>query len=393
MTRAILLTLVCAAGCARAGARPTATPSAPAIASAPPQRVTPAPVEPEPVAELEPAAPVSAPVAPAPAIEDELLAPLSDEDVRVLFGSASDAPPERRGGVTSDRLDKHYIAGNEKTLHAFYSSIAGIGGGYVGVGSDQAYLLIGWARPEIAWLTDYDPDVVDVHEIYRLCILASETPEDMLSLWDKAARPRVHALVEAEHEGRQAKRLEALYGRNRGWIARRLLAQRDRLREAAVPSWLTDQETYDYVRRMLQARRVRPVLANLLDARGIAGVADTARALGVPIRVMYLSNAEEYWPKYTSRYRANLAALPFAEDAVVLRTLLIWDVNEDYRYNVQRAANYLGWLARPFVRNVYDVVHARPKPTKEAVNFFETEGDPDASPAARRAQKAAAEQG
>src|SRR5690606_26050555 len=128
-----------------------------------------------------------------------------------------DEPPERRGGVTRDREGKHYVAGNEKTLHAFYSSIADVGGGYVGVGSDQAYLLIGWARPEIAWLTDYDPDVIDVHEIYRLCILASETPEEMLALWDKTARPQLHALVDAEHEGPRAKRLKGLYGRNRGW--------------------------------------------------------------------------------------------------------------------------------------------------------------------------------
>ena len=393
MTRAILLAVVCVSGCARASAPPSAVPHEPAIAREPAPRAAPVPPAPAPFAVVEPAAsPTAQAEAPGPAIEDELLAPLSDDEARILFGSPSDEPPERRGGVTPDRLDKHYIAGNEKTLHAFYSSIVGIGGGYVGVGSDQAYLLIGWARPEIAWLTDYDPDVVDVHEIYRLCILASDTPDDMLGLWDKAGRPRVEALIDAEHEGRKAKRLKALYGRNRGWIARRLLAQRDRLREATIPSWLTDPETYDYVRRMLQARRVRPVLANLLDAKGITGVAETARTLGVPIRVLYLSNAEEYWPKYTARYRANLAALPFAPEALVLRTLLIWDVNEDYRYNVQRADNYLGWLARPFVRNVYDVVHARPNPTRDAVNFFETEGDPDASPAARRAEKAAAEQ-
>ena len=76
----------------------------------------------------------------------------------------------------------------------------------------------------------------------------------------------------------------------------------------------------------------------------------------------------------------------------MLRTLLIWDVNEDYRYNVQSVDNYLAWLARPFVRNVYDVVHARPTPAQDTINFFETEGDPDDSPAARRTQKAAAEQ-
>jgi hypothetical protein len=394
MTRAILLAIVCAAGCARASAPSTHVPAAPdeAIASATDTRseVPPEP-EPEPALAPEPAGPPPASSEPpGPAIEDELLAPLTDEELRVLQASPQDEAPEHRGGVTPDRAGKHYVAGNEKTLHAFYSSIVGIGGGYVGVGSDQAYLLIGWARPEIAWLTDYDPDVVDVHEIYRLCILASATPEELLLLWDKPARARIEALVDSEHQGRRAKHLKALWLRNRGWISRRLLSQRDKLREAGIPSWLTDQETFDYVRRMLEAKRVRPLVANLLDEKGIAGVAESARTLGVPIRVLYLSNAEEYWPKYTARFRSNVAALPFSEDALVLRTLLIWDVNEDYRYNVQRAENFLAWLGRPFVRNVYDVVHARPKPTRDAVNFFETEGDPDTSPAARRAQKAAA---
>lgn len=390
MTRAILLAISCLVGCARPTVAPSSPSSTGSAAIAP--RREPGPEERPtelPVAVAPEAVPPAPEIAPPIDAAEALLRPLSEAEADLLFASPQDEPPERRGGVTAERFDKHYIAGNEKALHAFYASIVGIGGGYLGVGSDQAYLLMGWARPEIAWLADYDPDVVDVHEIYRLCILASETPDELLLLWDKPGRVRVHGLIDAEHPNARGRHLKGLYGRNRGWINRRLVAQRARLRELDLPSWLTDQASYDYVRGMLEARRVRPLLANLLDARGIAGVGETARALGVPIRVLYLSNAEEYWPRYTARFRENLAALPFDGDAVVLRTLLIWDVNEDYRYNVQRADNYLSWLQRGFVKNVYDVVHDRPQPSKDALNFFETSGDPDRSPAFRRQQNAA----
>jgi hypothetical protein len=66
--------------------------------------------------------------------------------VRVFFGSPEDPKPAHRA------RDSHYWVGNECALHGFYQDIKGLGGGYIGIGSDQAYLLLGWARPRLAWL-------------------------------------------------------------------------------------------------------------------------------------------------------------------------------------------------------------------------------------------------
>jgi hypothetical protein len=61
---------------------------------------------------------------------------------------------------------------------------------------------------------------------------------------------------------------------------------------------------------------------------------------------------------------------------VVLRTLLTWETNQDYRYNAQPARNYQRWLAVPGSASIYDVVRRKASSTP-AVNFFETTELPD----------------
>lgn len=301
-----------------------------------------------------------------------------------LFASPEDAPAVTRGGVTVELRDKQYLAGNEKTLHAFRAAIRDLGGGYVGVGSDQAYLLIGWMRPEVAWLIDYDADVVAIHEVYRIFLAHADTPQAMIDLWRRESKLDAVALIEADAPAEDRKHLRQLYLGHRGWIHRRLTGLAKRLDRADVPSWLTDQETYAFVRQIVHEGRVRPMVVNLLERQGMAGIAQTARELGVTVRVLYLSNAEEYWPRYEQSFRENVAALPMDERSVVLRTLLIWEVNNDYRYNLQPLENFAEWLDRPFIRNVYDIVHARPEPDPTIINYFETRSDPDDSPRAPR---------
>jgi hypothetical protein len=163
------------------------------------------------------------------------------------------------------------------------------------------------------------------------------------------------------------------------------------MQRAELPSYLTDQDHYDFIKQMLEQRRVRPMVVNLLEQKGLTGIGQASQALGVPIRLFYLSNAEEYWPRYPRAYREILAALPFHDSALVLRTLLIWSVNTDYRYNVQPATNYVQWLAQPYIDDVYDITHDRPKAQAEGINFFETVGSPEESPSAKRWRKAQAE--
>jgi len=303
----------------------------------------------------------------------------------LFFGTIEDDAPPERGGVTEARKNKQYLTGNEKSLFAFHAAIAGLGGGYVGVGSDQAYLFIGWARPQLAWLTDYDPDVVRIHRVHRAFFLAFADPEAFLAAWSKEGTAQARAALAAHCDAEELETLERLYFRNRIYIHRRLSALKRSLRRQRLPSYLHDPDEYLYVRRMLEQERIRPMLVNLLDGPGLTGVATASHALNVPIRVLYLSNAEEYWDRYPDNYRTSIAGLNVDERAVVLRTLLIWDINQDYRYNVQPVRNYQDWLTAPFIRNVYDIVHDRPPPLRDAINYFYTDTSPEASPRAKRA--------
>lgn len=347
------------------------------------------PTEPSEPADVEPTPP-SEPAEPTPP-DPSVRGPLTAAQVEILFGTAEDEAPEYRGGITPERENKHYLAGNERTLHAYYPVIKDVGGGYVGVGTDQAYLFMSWARPEIAWLVDYDPAVVEVHELYRLFFEAAATPEEFVALWDKPKREEALAILAAAHDERRFKTLRRWYLGYKGWIFRRLQGVTRTMEKAEIPSYLTDQEHYDFVKQMLAQRRVRPMVVNLLERKGLEGIAEASKQLGVPIRLFYLSNAEEYWPRYPRSYRDTMAALPFHESALVLRTLLIWQVNTDYRYNVQPAQNYVQWLAQPYIDDVYDITHDRPKAQAEGINFFETAGSPEASPSARRWEKAQGE--
>jgi hypothetical protein len=329
-----------------------------------------------------PVDPVAAPVDAGP----KGLEPLDEQLQAIFMGSPADDPPEIRDGITGE-VDETYVASNERRLDAFASTIRDIGGGYIGVGSDQAYLLIGWARPEVAWFIDYDPAVVDIHMVYRALLRAADTPEEFLRLWEQEVREEAIGLVEQEPGAKQLH--VRAYINNRAWVRRRLNYVVKVMNLSGTPSWLTDADTYEFVRSMVLADRVRPMIADLNGDVAVLEVAEAARKLGVPIRVLYLSNAEGYWRRYESGFRRNIAALPFDERSVLLRTILIWSVNNDYCYNVQPALNYVDWLSQPFVKNVWDVVHDQPEHSPTELNFLVTEGDPDDSPAARRASRAA----
>jgi len=85
--------------------------------------------------------------------------------------------------------------------------------------------------------------------------------------------------------------------------------------------WLRHPDHYRYVRQMFQQRRIAIIKGNLLTDKAMPSISRSARRLGVPVRLFYVSNADELW-QLTPQYRKNIAELPFDERSVVLRTLL-----------------------------------------------------------------------
>jgi hypothetical protein len=310
--------------------------------------------------------------------------PLTPEQKSTFWGSPEDPPAKTLFGVSDEFVGRHYTTGDEWHAELWQPYIKDLGGGYMGVGSDQAYLYIGWARPEFAWLTDYDPLVVDLHAVYRAFFLEAETPEAFVKFF--APGQQTTALDRLEHHyagNAKLKTYKEIYNRNRGNIHYRLTLLGKSMRKAKMPCWLTDPETYAYVRDLVRAERVRPLVADLLAGKGVQGVAAAARKLGVTLRVVYLSNAEEYWP-YSQQFRANMTSLPVDEKSRILRTLSSFSKNKDYRYNVQPALLYQAWLQRPTLRGVRQMVKRRPLEGPDDVELSVTETDPAAIEAKKK---------
>lgn len=304
------------------------------------------------------------------ATAQEAPAPLSEAQQKIFMSSKEDQAAEKLLGVNAKYEGRSYLAGDEWNLHLFHPHIKEIGGGYMGVGADQGYLLIGWTKPELAWLIDYDEAVIATHRLHRAFFLHAKTPEEFVNLWKNGAWKEANAAINAQWKGRAQKEALSIYRskwRSRIYVRLRRLTKT--LKAAGVPSYLTDQAQYDYVRGLIKNGRVRVMAANLLDKRGLKGIGAAAKELNVPIRTLYLSNAEEYWA-YPKQYRANIAALHFDERSKVIRTLSTWSTNRDYRYAIQSAQEYVEWL-KGGVWKVYAMIPRRKLEGKDDIDFID----------------------
>ncbi len=299
----------------------------------------------------------------------------SQAQLDAFFGAKEDPPAKELLGVNDDYAGRSYLAGDEWNLHLYYPHIKNIKGGYIGVGSDQGYLLMSWARPEFAWLTDYDPLVVVTHKVYRAFFLEAKTPQEFYDLWKKKNQAKGLEILEKhwkddEHYG-QIKRIYKDVGPK---IYRRHRRIKKILKQEKVPSYLNDQEHYDYIRGMVATKRVRPMLGNLLDDEALVSIGQAATTMNIPIRIFYLSNAQEYW-KYPQQFRDNVAALPFDDQSFVLHTLSTWSTNKDYRYVLQPALNFAEWMKESWLLKVYHMIPRRKLEGAEDIDFIKFNGD------------------
>jgi|GEM_PF-346016 len=216
-----------------------------------------------------------------------------------------------------------YIMTNEPRSYLWNDYVENLGGAYVGIGSDQNYSTIAAARSQWAWVMDYDPRVVKNHRRVFALIEAAPTPDEFIAFFSPAGRKKALKVIDAAFED------EALRKRQRAGF----LATADKLHpyyqekrkanaKAGDYGWLARDENYAYIRTLLQQGRLRVIGGDLLREGGaLAKVGDAARALGVPVRIYYTSNAPSSWGgEVTDAYRANVLGLPMDHRSVVLQT-------------------------------------------------------------------------
>lgn len=271
-------------------------------------------------------APVAAPVAPAgsPAWEQGLAALASDP-----------RPP-------SLVRDTHYIVSNEDNHYVWRNNLQSRGGVFIGVGTDQNYVMAGWSRPDLLVLMDFDQVVVDLHRVYRLVFLNSPTPQDFLDMWEDRNVRRVEELIETTQTDATTRAGMLRAYRTAHYSVPRRLRKIERMYAPLGIRWfMNDLTQYRFLVELFRAGRVVMIRGDLSVGGTLASIGVAAQKLGTVVRVVYLSNAERYFP-YTAGFKKSMMSLPVDDRSLVLRTRA--RLNGSYEYIAQEAPNFRRWL-------------------------------------------------
>lgn len=280
------------------------------------------------------------------------------------------------------RVPAHYVISDERRHDVYRPFVEGIGGVFVGVGTDQNYLMAGWVRPELLVVVDYDPLVVALHHVYQLVFRHAETPERFRELWEEGAAEQVAAWIAQEAPDERAARRWRRAWRASARLVRGKLRRTARdLKARGVPSFLDDRVQYEGLRRLVQQGRVVALHADFTGPRRLRALWRLLREAGATVRVFYVSNVERYFDYDTGRFRANLREAPADERSVLLRTVgwgHRWPSPEGdgrYLYVVQPLRNLQRWLEHPRVRTYKPMVRRR-RPTPVQGLYFTADKPP-----------------
>lgn len=241
-------------------------------------------------------------------------------------------------------VDIHYIQSNETRHDLFFPYIDGIGGAIIGVGSDQTFTMAGKARSELMFMLDIDKRVVDLQRIYAVMIPQAESARALVDAFHEDAEEATKArLAEAFADLDEAHRKRILKGFlvGRETVYRHLERVISRTVNGDNASWLSDEAMFSHIQDLYRKGRVRIMVGNLAGAASMRTVGSVCTEMGVPLRVLYMSNAEEYF-KYTQDFRANVASLPIDDKSVVLRTIYSkkWVHADLWAYQVQPLSDF-----------------------------------------------------
>ena len=249
------------------------------------------------------------------------------------------------------------IISNEDRLEHFRDSIADIGGGYAGLGGTQNFLLASWANSEWIWLFDFTQRVVTANRIHIAFLKSAATPAEFRSLWTAKSRKKAMNIIEKEFSGDpEIAYVKKTWKVGLGYVSWRFRNLDRVTKKYNYKIWLNDPVYYDRLRNLALADRIIARKGNLNGTVTIQGIAETSGKMGVPIRVVYLSNAEEYIKNYSDQFKKNFTALPADEKSVLLRTTSVYrrlfpwapdselSTEKGFHYNITPLRIFQEWL-------------------------------------------------
>lgn len=294
------------------------------------------------IAKWEPPALTAAPLPP----------PLSPEQRQIVQATKGEQIPEPNWA--------RYVLSNEWRHDVLFPRLAGLGGVFIGVATDQNYTMAAAAHAELLVLMDYDSEVVNVHRIYHAFIQASPTAAEMRALFQqKNALHAAELLRAAGADPADGAKLVTIYNRYRERMATYLFHVANVRVGQRHPTWLGDPEAYAYIRALVQGGRVLARQGDLNNGKTtLKSIGDTARALKLTVRAIYTSNAEGFW-KFSTTFRDNLRSLPHDEKTVIIRTYkhgMPSAAGDTWHYNLHQLDDFLQRIENPAYQTISRVM-------------------------------------
>jgi len=212
---------------------------------------------------------------------------------------------------------------NEARLELFRQAALDRGGGYVGVGSTQNFVLAAWADAQWIWLMDFTRIVVDANRVHIAFIEASPTAKAYQALWQPARRAAGLRILRRRYaKAPELAKIEHAYVTAAKFVTKRFGHLARWAKEYRYDTWLTSANLYGRIHRLALRGRIRALQGDLNGPRTLCGIGEAARRMGVIIRILYPSNAEEYkvFRPYKWTFRRNVRNLPADDRSLVLRT-------------------------------------------------------------------------
>ncbi len=258
----------------------------------------------------------------------KLTAALPSAQAKLFFGFPYDNLKEKKlcpiryrsGANCRDPIS--YVKSNETRQYLFRPYIKNLGGAYIGVGADQNYNFIAWARSRMVWLMDYDPIIPLIHKIHRAFLLRSDTGRAFMKHYAARQRKKSLKILRKVYKNDKDKvQIVRAYYRYRATLHRHFKREFNRSKKSRKMRqfWVCTPRHYNYIRTLFRLNRIRPIPGDLLKFNSLRGAAAAARKMGVKVRILYFSNAEDYW-LYPKHFRKHISSMPMDKLSVLLHT-------------------------------------------------------------------------
>lgn len=252
--------------------------------------------------------------------------------------------------------EEHYPGSNEWRHDLFFDAIRDLGGAFVGVGADQCYTLAAAQNASIVFLVDYDAEIPRIHRMYERLVSASPTPAELVARFETANVAATMDLL-ADPE------LQRTFRRHRPGLRPYLHHVARLRRDGRGTSWLSDPVLYERTRALFANGRVVARTGDVTGQSTLRAIGAAAQRLNVSVRVVYFSNAEQFFRYTEGSFQENVRALPADERTVVLRTfrhprMTPYPEDDTWHYMVHPMSDFLERLSLGYRRNTHIVMDA-----------------------------------